>query len=129
MLKITRKKSVSPEKCFENSPNHAARGIMLSNFKLLNQNAAPVEIKPQNQRKVLENKDQGKPKLASDFIKEMMNQDKLKSIQNAGFSKLKLKRSPERIGGNYPVQTQQSAENDGLSFTLDMKRIGIMADI
>jgi hypothetical protein len=122
MLKITRKKSLSPDKVFENSP-------MLSNFKLLNQNAAPVETKPPNQRKVSENKEQSKPILASDFIKDMMNKDKLKSIQNAGFSKLKLRRSPVRIGLNYPIQTQASAENEALSFTLDMKRIGIMADI
>ena len=57
-----------------------------------------------------------KPQLASDFIKAMIKADK----PGKG-TKLKIRRSPPREAA--PKNTSP------LNFTLDMKRLGIMADI
>lgn len=99
VMKIIRKTSKSPE-----DPNKAnikvspVRGIMtLKNVKIRKSPSPPNE---------------NRPVLATDFIKQMINNNK-----NGHEGKLKIRRSPPRIG------------NENLNFTTDMKRLGMMADV
>jgi hypothetical protein len=96
VLKIIRKTSKSPEdpsKAVKVSP---IRGL-LKGLKLRKSPSPPNE---------------NRPILATDFIKQMINNNK-----NGHEGKLKIRRSPPRIG------------NENLNFTTDMKRLGMMADV
>jgi len=98
-MKIIRKTSKSPEdptKAVKVSP---VRGLlMLKNTKIRKSPSPPNE---------------NRPILATDFIKQMINNNKSGGPEG----KLKIRRSPPRIG------------NENLNFTTDMKRLGMMADV
>ncbi len=98
VMKIIRKTSKSPEdpsKAIKVSP---IRGLLMLKSSKLRKSPSPPN--------------ENRPILATDFIKQMINNNK-----NGNEGKLKIRRSPPRIG------------NENLNFTTDMKRLGMMADV
>jgi hypothetical protein len=96
VLKIIRKKSKSPEDPDKVKVSPVRGLLILKNSKIRKSPSPPGP---------------DRPVLATDFIKQMIN-------QKAPEGKLKIRRSPPR----------QTA-NEALNFTTDMKRLGIMADV